>query len=182
MILSQFQHLKICTKKRKKERFRIQPIGINYLTKIEALELLFENYKINESQIEVQKFLDELFHQNINCKKDEFKYKLSIAVAKIYFTDGIGHNNEIIETHGLLYPSIIRNKESYCFVLKPEVVQDNFFIDYIQTWQVLEKIPNMLKIKLVRHGKLKHEKIYPKDLFDICWENAKKEDIKILNY
>lgn len=165
-----------------KPRFRIQPIGKNYLTQIEALELVFENYQINQSQFKIEKFLDELFHQNINCKEEEFKYKLSIAIAKIFFTNGTNINNDIIETHGLLYSSIIRNKKSHCFVLKPWIVQTYFFIDYIQTWQVLEKKSNMLKIKLVRHGKPNSEKIYPADLFDIYWENPPKENIKILNY
>jgi hypothetical protein len=168
--------------KDEKPRFRIQPIGKNYLTQIATLKFVFENYQINQNQIEIEEFLDELFYQNINCKEDEFKYKLSIVIAKIFFTNGTNVNNDIIETHGLIYSSIIRNKKSHCFVLKPWIVHTYFFIDYIQTWQVLEKNSNMVKIKLVRHGKLNKEKLYPADLSDIYWENPPKENIEILKY
>lgn len=145
--------------KYEKPRFRIQPIGKNYLTKIPALELVFENYKINQDQIEIEEFLDELFHQNINSKKDEFKYKLSIAIAEIFLTDSSNNDKDIIETHGLIYSSIIRDKKSHCFVLKPWIVRTYFFIDYIQTWEVLEKNPICMKIKLVRHGRPSFENI-----------------------
>ena len=165
-----------------KPRFRIQPIGKNYLTQIPALKLVFENYQINQNQIEIEDFLDKLFHQNINNKVDEFKYKLSIAIAQIFFTNSTNFNKDVIETHGLIYSSIIRDKKSHCFVLKPWIVHTYFFIDYIQTWQVLEKSNNHVKIKLVRHGKPNKEKLYPADLYDIYWGNPPKENIKILKF
>ena len=165
-----------------KPMFRIKPIGIRYLTKIPALNKLFEDYKLNHSQIEMDDFLDELFHQQVS-EKELYKYKLSTAISKIFFTDTTNYKREIFQTEGLIYSSVIRDKKSYCFVLKPWFVHTYFFINYIQTWQILEKTTACITMKLVRHGQPNQQKIYPADLFDIYWEDAStKSDIKVLYY
>jgi hypothetical protein len=161
--------------------FRIQPIGKTYLMQIPELRLLFENYILDESQFEIEDFLDNLFHQII--KDDElYKYKLSIAVANIFFTHGTNVNKEIIETDGLLYPSIIRNKKSYCFVLKPWIVHCYFEIIYVQTFEILEIKENSINIKLVRNGKPIFKKLYPADLFDIFWKEPEREIIETIYF
>jgi hypothetical protein len=166
-----------------KPRFIILPIGKKYLMEIETLDLLFENYKLDQSQYEIEAFLDELFHQNILKAEDEYKYKLSIAIAKNYMTDGTNVADEIIKFDGLIYPSIIRNQKSYCFVLKPCVVHCYFKISSIQTIQVIEKGNDFVKFKLVRNGKLVGDKLYPNDLFDIEWNDfSEKSDIEVLYY
>jgi hypothetical protein len=164
-----------------KPMFRIQPIGKTYLMQIPELRLLFENYILDESQFEIEDFLDNLFHQII--KDDElYKYKLSIAVANIFFTHGTNVNKEIIETDGLLYPSIIRNKKSYCFVLKPWIVHCYFEIIYVQTFEILEIKENSINIKLVRNGKPIFKKLYPADLFDIFWKEPEREIIETIYF
>lgn len=154
-----------------KPRFRIQPIGKGYLMQMPALKLLFKNYKLDQSQFEIDEFLDRLFHQHVE-EEELYKYKLSIAISKIFLTNGTNYKSEIIETDGLIYSSIIRNNKSHCFVLKPWIVHCYFKICEIQTIQVVETGNNFLKLKLFRNGHPIFEKIYPADLFDIHWENA----------
>ncbi|MFC3335408.1 RES domain-containing protein [Flavobacterium palustre] len=149
-------------------QFRINPIGKNYLMKISSLQNLFGGYVLDEGQNEIESFLDELFHQNVD-ENDIYKYKLSVAISHIFMTDGTNIKKDIFKTDGLLYPSIVRNQESYCFALKPWWVHCFFKISTIQTIQIIEKGNDFLKLKLLRNGWVKGEKIYPADLFDIEW-------------
>ena len=163
-------------------RFRINAIGKTYLSKIHNLQNLFEDYKLNEDQIEIEDFLDKLFHQNVD-DTEIYKYKLSVALSHIFMTDGTDRKRSIIQTDGLLYPSIIRNQKSYCFVLKPWLVHCYFEISTIQTIQVVGKGKDFIKLKLHRNGGLVEEKLYPNDLFDIDWKDvSKKSDIEILYF
>jgi len=57
-------------------RFRINAIGKTYLSKISNLQNLFEDYELNEDQIEIEDFLDKLFHQNVD---DTEMYNISIS-------------------------------------------------------------------------------------------------------
>lgn len=149
-------------------QFRINPIGKTYLMKISNLQNLFDGYVLDESQNEIENFLDKLFHQNVG--KDElYRYKLSVAVSNIFMTDGTDSKKSVIKTDGLLYPSIIRNQESYCFALKPWWVHCYYKISSIHTIQVIEKGNNFLKINFLRYGQIMKEKVYPADLFDIDW-------------
>jgi len=98
-------------------------------------------------------------------------------------TDGTDGKINIIQTDGLLYPSIIRNQLSYCFVLKPWLVHCYFKILTIQTIQVVEKGIDFIKLKLLRNGELMGEKLYPNDLFDIDWKDvSKKSESEVLYY
>jgi hypothetical protein len=164
-------------------QFRINAIGKTYLLKIPNLKNLFKDYVIKQDQIEMENFLDELFHQNVN--EDElYKYKLSVALSHIFMTDGTNIKNDIFKTDGLLYPSIIRNQESYCFALRPWWVHCYFEISTIQTVQVVEKGNNFIKLKLLRNGDRKGKKLYPNDMFDIDWLNApiEKPEFEIINF
>lgn len=163
-------------------RFRINAIGKTYLSKIHNLQNLFEDYKLNEDKIEIEDFLDKLFHQNVD-DTETYKYKLSVALSHIFMTDGTDRKRSIIQTDGLLYPSIIRNQTSYCFVLKPWLVHCYFEISTIQTVQVVGKGNDFIKLKLHRNGGLLEEKLYPNDLFDIDWRDvSKKSDIETLYF
>ncbi|CAM2790585.1 RES domain-containing protein [Flavobacterium succinicans] len=150
-------------------QFRINPIGKTYLVKIPNLQNLFDGYILDESQYEIENFLDKLFHQDVD-DNELYKYKLSVAVSQIFMTDGTHRKKSLIQTDGLLYPSIIRNQKSYCFALKPWWVHCFFEITTIQTIQVIEKGKDFLKLKLLRNGRVKGEKIYPADFFDIEWK------------
>lgn len=166
-----------------KPEFRIKPIGKTYLIQIPALELLFEDVKLDQRQYEIEEFLDKLFHQNI--EDDEvYKYKLSIAIAHIFLTNGTNKEKAIIETDGLIYPSIIRNQKSYCFVLKPYIAHCYFTIFNIQTMEVLEIGNDFMKLKLLRNGFPEFEKIYPKDLFNIDWmiPSINSKEFEIFNF
>ena len=137
--------------------------------KISNLQNLFDGYILDGDQNEMENFLDKLFHQNVN--EDElYKYKLSVAVSHIFMTDGTNVEKDTFKTDVLLYPSIVRNQESYCFALKPYWVHCFFKISTIQTIQIVEKGDDFLKLKLLRNVWVKGEKIYPADLFDIEWK------------
>lgn len=151
-------------------RFRIRPIGKTYLIQIPELELVFEKVKLDQNQYEIEEFLDKLFHQNVG-DNEVYKYKLSIAIAHIFLTNATNKEKVIIETDGLIYPSIIRNQKSYCFVLKPYIAHCYFKIFSIQTIEVLKIGHNFIKLKLLRNGHPEFEKLYPKDLFDVNWMN-----------
>ena len=164
-----------------KPEFRINPIGKTYLIKIPELALPFENYILDQSQFEIEDFLDKLFHQNVD-DAETYKYKLSVALSHIFMTDGTDKKSNIIETDGLIYPSIIRNQKSYCFVLKPNIVDRFFMIEYIQTLKVLEKEDNFIKLKLLRNGQSKYKKKDVGELFDIFWMKPPNEFVEIINF
>lgn len=164
-----------------KAQFRINPIGKTYLIEIPELALPFENYILDQSQIEIEDFLDKLFHQNIE-DDESYKYKLSIAIAHIFLTNGTNKERVIIETDGLIYPSIIRNQKSYCFVLKSYIAHCYFTIFSIQTLEVLELGKDFIKFKLLRNGCPEFDKIYPKDLFNVYWMKPPNESIEIINF
>ncbi len=100
----------------------------------------------------------------------------------MFFTESMDSKGEISETHGLIYPSIIRNQTSYCFAIKPWIAHCYFELSYLQTLQVLEINKTNLKVKLVRNGQLFQQKVYPTDLSDIFWMKPKEEIIEILEY
>lgn len=164
-----------------KPEFRINPIGKTYLIKIPELALPFENYLLDQNQFEIEDFLDKLFHQNVD-DTETYKYKLSIALSHIFMTDGTDRKRSVIETDGLIYPSIIRNQKSYCFVLKPNIVDRFFMIEYIQTLEVLEKEDNFIKLKLLRNGQPKYVKKDAGELFDIFWMKPPNEFVDFINY
>lgn len=152
--------------------FKIQPLGKKSLSTIPELKSkLFKDYKFDERQNEIEEFLDKLFHQNVE-DNEAYKYKLSIAIAHLFLTETINYKKEVFETHGLLYPSVIRNQKSYCFVLRPWLVHSFFQIKTIQTLEFIEKGSNYIKIKLLRNGYLIGEKLYPNNL---DWLNAPNE-------
>jgi hypothetical protein len=164
-----------------KPQFRINPIGKTYLMKIPELALPFENYILDQSQFEIEDFLDKLFHQNVD-EAETYKYKLSIALSHIFMTDGTDGKRSIIQTDGLLYPSIIRNQKSFCFVLKPNIVDRFFMIEYLQTLEVLEIEDNFIKLKLLRNGQPKYTKNGIGELFDVFWMKPPTEFVEIINF
>lgn len=164
-----------------KPEFRINLIGKTYLIKIRELALLFEDYILDQSQIEIEDFLDKLFHQIVD-DTETYKYKLSVVLSHIFMTDGTDRKRSVIETDGLIYPSIIRNQKSYCFVLKPNLVDRFFMIEYIQTLEVIEKEDDFIKLKLVRNGQPKYMKKNAGELFDVFWMKPPNKFIDFINY
>lgn len=161
-----------------KPRFRIKPVGMKYLVKIPILENLFSDFELNQSQLQMDDFLDELFNQKVG-KQELHKYKLITAISKIFFTNTTNYKREIFQTEGLVYSSVVRDKKSHCYVLKPWFVHAYFVISNIQTWQIIEKSNSQIVMKLVRQGFPKKQKIYPADLFDINWTKSSHEFVEI---
>jgi len=113
---------------------------------------------------------------------ETYKYKLSVALSHIFMTDGRDEKRSVIETDGLIYPSIVRNQKSYCFVLKPNIVDRFFMIEFIQTLEVLEIEDDFIKIKLLRNGQPKYMKRDVGELFDIFWMKPPRNFVDYINY
>ena len=158
--------------------FRIQPVAIRSLLRIIDLnKKLLKNYIFDEKYLYFEDFLVFLF-----CNKDESNYNLSVAISHLFFTDSINSDRKTLQTHGLIYPSILRNQSSYCFALKPWIAHCYFKISSIQTLEVLEIKEDKLKVKLVRNGNIRSSKIYPIDLFDVDWQSPLKYITEFFTY
>ncbi len=163
--------------------YKVQPLAKRFLLQIPVLkEKLFKKYTFDIKHTECEDFFKKLFFQNIDKEEDNYKYKYSIALAHLFFTDTI-NEKEVFQTHALLYPSIARNNKSFCFAIKPWIVNSFFEIDTIQTVQVLDKTNEYIKIKLLRNGFKNGLKIYPADKFNITWYICPKSEknIELLN-
>lgn len=147
--------------------FQITPLAKRSLYKIDRIRhTLMKNFNVDKEHNGIEDFLDQLFCIDI---KDEEDYKLSNAVSKIFLTDSFNSAGKTIETHGLIYPSIIRNQTSYCLALKVWVARCFFKLAYVQTLKIIEKTENSIKVKLVRNGNFCYEKLYPNDMYDVNW-------------
>ncbi len=161
-------------------KYIIQPVAIRSLSKIPSLKnQLLNRYIFNQKHQLIEDLLDVLF-----CGQEENLYKLSIAVSHLYLTDRIYNREKVSQTHGLIYPSIIRNQTNYCFALKPWFVHSYFEIFSIQTIEILEITDISLKLKLIRNGNVSPNKIHATDLFDVFWIAPPVEtpDFEILHY
>lgn len=143
--------------------FRMKPIGIDYLSKIESFTSCVKSpdrFERNEEYQKMDDFLDELFHEIVG-DDENFKYKLSIAVTKIMLTKTINQYGVEHSMHGLMYASIIRNFRGVNILLKPQPVNNFFFLETAQTFEVLASKPNQIALRLVRHGRTKLRRTHP---------------------
>jgi hypothetical protein len=170
-------------KKNVEQGSRIQPIGIQYLSRIPSFKdnNMFENYNFNRSDdfIKIDNFLDKLFHEKVDNKNNNL-YKLSIAVTKCMMKN-IMMGDSIMSMNGIAYSSIERDLNNYNLLFRPSHARQLFSLFEIQTFEVIEKTETKLKLQLKRIGKpigIKHH------LFDnvaISWLNLNHEEKQIEN-
>lgn len=67
-------------------------------------------------------------------------------------TNTINQYLEESSMNGMIYPSIINNMNSINILLKPICAKNNFQIEGLQTFRILEVDNNFTTIKLVRNG------------------------------
>lgn len=144
--------------------FRMKPIGIDYLAKIEGFVSCIPK---DSNRLERSKeyrmmddFLDELFHETV-ADDENYKYKLSIAVTKIMLTNTINQHQVEHSIHGLMYSSVIRNFKGVNILFKPQPVNNFFFLETAQTFEVIQSNENQITLRLVRNGRTELRRTHP---------------------
>ncbi|MFT6638203.1 MAG: hypothetical protein ACJAYP_000772 [Flavobacterium sp.] len=151
---------------------RIIPVGVKYLSKIERLEHMFENYDFNGRSLEffeLDNFLDELFHKNVD-ETNKYLYKLSVAVTKCMMTNLYDGEVER-QMHGMIYSSMIRDKSDYNIVLRPNHARTIYNLHQVQTFHVDSVEAKKVSLKLKRNGMTIGVKQNRFDYFNIEWFN-----------
>jgi hypothetical protein len=149
--------------------FRIKPNCIQHLKEINGYGHLISDTYLDtrdEKFIEVDNLLDNLFTEVVN---DEYKYKITNAITRCMLTSITNENGDIFSMNGMVYPSIANNKNSINILLKPIYAINNFHIELLQTFKILETTKEKTIIKLVRNGYVKTPKTHPSDQLDIQW-------------
>lgn len=152
---------------------RIVPIGVQYLSQIERLKHMFENYNFNGRSVgfyELDNYLDDLFHKDVD-DHNQHLYKLSTAVTRCMMknvTDGV----VVKQTHGMIYSSIVRNRSDYNFVLRPIHARTIYVLHQAQTFRVLESTDELIRLQLVRNGFTFGTKEHLLDFFEMVWVNV----------
>lgn len=130
-------------------------VGKQYLSRIKNIKNLFEAPStpwIMEPYDDLDIFIDRLFHEKVKYG-DEWKYKISNAITKIFMSD-IYENKNTIKIHGLVYPSIVQNLNSYNFVFIPKYAKEQYYLKDIFTYKVQEETDDSYTLKLVRIGQV----------------------------
>ena len=141
-----------CKPRFEKLNIKVQPIGINYLQELtNGYNNVFKHHFIKQKFIlndiainkRLDSFLNESFHEIID-EKDNWKYKVSIAITKILIHSNINYD-------GVLYPSISTNMKGANYALKPDFVDKNILVETIGMYEVIEaEKDKYYKIKLVK--------------------------------
>lgn len=153
--------------------FRMKPIGVDYLAKIEDfVSCIPKDLNRLERSVEyriIDDFLDELFHDIVG-DDENYKYKLSIAVTKIMLTNTKNQHGVEHRIHGLMYSSIVRNFKGANILFRPQPVNNFFFLETAQTFEVLASDPNQITLRLVRNGRTKLRRTHPSEpKMDMEW-------------
>lgn len=151
--------------------FRIKPNCIQHLNKIEGINSCFKNFdllKREESFIEVDNLLDNLFTEVVN-DNEKFKYKITNAITQCMLTNIVNENHDEFSMNGMIYPSIINNKKSVNILLKPIYAINYFRIEGLQTFKILDVTEDFVKIKLIRNGYTVGKKKHPSIQLNVKW-------------
>lgn len=150
---------------------KINPIGVQYLAQIPNFKKHLKDFDLNsrgQKFLEVDNFLDSLFCEIVPAKEN-YKYKLSIAVTKCLLAD-ITNGRDTFSMNGIIYPSIIRDFSSINILLKPYVAINTLYIRAVQTFEVIDENNDGLVLRIKRHGYLEKVKEHAADKFDIVWQ------------
>lgn len=151
------------------------PIGINYLKKLEYYSDIFTNDTHNKSDILYQKnfkldeYLNSKFHEIIE-EEENFKYKITYAVSKILMNG----------FDCLIYPSISYKMKGANLVFKPGFVDNNIVIRDAYIWKVKSVLNDTIELEPFKQL---HKIIFPDKNYKngiIEWRNLPKERIETL--
>ncbi len=163
--------------------FRIKPNCIQHLKKIKGFKSCITSFDLSKRDkkfLEVDDSLDDLFTEIVN-DNDSYKYKVSNAITRIMLANTMDDAGNQFSMNGMIYPSIVNNKNSVNVLLKPVYAINNFRIASLQTLKVLEVSSNKVCIKLVRNGQVVGIKKHPSEQLDIKWHpeiDGPKENIE----
>jgi hypothetical protein len=149
---------------------RIIPIGVQYLSQIEHLKHMFQDYDFkgrDEEFYKLDTFLDDLFHANVG-EKNQYLYNLSIAVTRCMMKNIFDGEVER-QMHGMIYSSIVKNKMDYNLVLRPNHARTIYKLNQVQTFQIFEITESSIKLQLTRNGYTFGEKKHVLDFFEMYW-------------
>ena len=158
---------------------RVMPIGIQYLSKLDSLKKHFKDVDTSNREsrfYELDNFLDELFHYEVDDENNHI-YKLSIAVTRCMMKNILTDSGATLLRHGMMYPSIIRNKQSYNFIFRPLHARTIYKLHQVQTFKVLENTSNKVVLQLMRNGYTVGIKLHPLDYFDMVWMDVSKAEV-----
>lgn len=164
--------------------FRIKPNCIQHLKKIKGFKSCIKNFDLSvrdKKFLYVDNLLDNLFTEVV-CLNDEHKYKVTNAITQCMLTKIVNKQQDEFSMNGMIYPSIVNNKNSINILLKPIYACNNFLIKTIQTFEVLEVKNNMVRIKLIRHGLPMGVKNHPSIKLDINWHNVQDGETYEIKY
>lgn len=177
--VSVFKNIDFGDTKGKLYRFRMKPIGIDYLSKIKGFKSCIDDSsgkKRSKEFLKMDTFLDELFHEKVE-EKENYKYKLSIAVTNIMLTNTINQHGEEHSIHGLMYSSVARNFKGVNILLKPLPVNNYFFLETAQTFKVIESNKEQITLQLKRNGRTILQRTHPSQPnMDMEWFEIEKGD------
>lgn len=149
---------------------RIIPIGVQYLSQIERLKHMFQDYDFEGRNAEFYKldtFLDDLFHANVG-ENDQYLYNLSIAVTRCMMKNIFDGEVERV-MHGMIYSSMVKNKMDYNLVLRPIHARTIYKLNQVQTFRIYEITDRLIKLQLTRNGYTLGEKKHRLDFFEMHW-------------
>lgn len=152
---------------------RIIPIGIQYLSKIDSLKNndMFKDYDFANRKaefFELDNFLDELFHKEVG-EDEKHLYKLSVAVTKCMMNNILTDSGATLQRHGMMYPSIVHNKHSYNFIIRPIHARTIYKLFQVQTFKVIESSDSKIVLQLMRDGMTTGTKNHPLEFFEMTW-------------
>ena len=144
-------------------------IGEEYLAQIPSISHLFKNFKLNEEFREIDNLLDELFHINV-VSENVHLYKLSSAVTDCVMRNVTDGKNEL-QTQGMIYSSIERDKKNFNMIYRPEHARQNFYITKIETFKVIDNNKESIQLSLRRIGITSGSKVVLSQNFDVVWQD-----------
>ncbi|OAD92655.1 hypothetical protein A7A78_01740 [Aequorivita soesokkakensis] len=157
--------------------FKIKPIAIQHLKKIEGVHSCIENFEPSKQPKEfkeVDDFLDKLFTHKVT--DDEHYYKITNAITECMLVKVMDDNGEPVSMNGMIYPSISDNLNGMNLILRPIDAHLHYDIKSIQTFYVESFIGDKFQLVHVRNGLLPKEKEFPDLKYDIEWtENIAKD-------
>lgn len=158
---------------------RVMPVGIQYLSQIKDLQECFEKINFQNRKkdfFELDDALDKLFHCDVS-EENNHMYKLSIAVTRCMMKNLHMENGTIQQSHGMMYSSMVRNKESYNLIFKPTHARTIFDLYRVQTFRILENSDKEIVLHLVREGNINVIKKHPLDYSEITWNDVSVQNL-----